>query len=210
MKKAIIIVLLLSSSFVSNAQLTAVGIKTGLNYSSAVIDETFTNGGTNWKYATEEAQVAPLFGVFARIKFLPILFQPEILLSDHKTTMRVSSISVDSLQTLRQNRIDIPLLIGFSRKDRLRGFVGPVYTRILENEVTSDEFLHDEVRDIFEDGTWALQFGLGFDMGRVMVDVRYETSLGQITNGVTLGGREYQFDHRNNVLQVSLGWDFIR
>ena len=132
------------------------------------------------------------------------------MLSDHKTKMRISSINLDSVQTLRQNRIDIPLLIGYSRKDRLRGYVGPVYTRVLQNEVTSDEFLHDEVRDIFTNGSWAMQMGMGFDMGPLVVDVRYETSLGRLSNMITIGGHDFNFDHRNNVLQVSLGWDFVR
>jgi len=210
MKKIGFVLALALLAMSSEAQIKAVGLKTGLNYSSAVINETFTSSGTNWKYVTEEAEVAPLFGAFVRIKMFHLFVQPELMFSDHKTTMRVSSINLDSLQTFRQNRIDVPLLIGYSRKDRLRGFIGPVYTRVLENKITSDAFLHDEVRDLLENGSWALQMGMGFDMGPLALDLRYETSLGRIANKVNLGGHDFNFDHRNSIFQVSLGWDFVR
>lgn len=210
MKKVGLIIVLALLATSSQAQLKALGLKTGLNYSSSAVNETFANQGNTWKYVTEEAEVAPLFGVFFRFKVRPIFVQPEFVLSDHKTTMRISSINLDSIQTFRQNRMDIPLLIGYSKKDRLRGYIGPVYTKVLQHEVTSDEFLHDEIRDLFQGGSWAMQMGMGFDMGPLVVDIRYETSLGQLTNMVSIGGQDFNFDHRNNILQVSLGWDFVR
>jgi hypothetical protein len=210
MKKISILAFLVLTSTITFAQIKAFGVKAGLNYSSTSIKETYANSGINWDYVSDEAQVAPVFGVFARVKILPIFFQPELLLSDHKTTMRVSSINLDSLHTLRQNRFDLPLLFGYSKKDRLRAYIGPVYTRILQNKVTSKAFREDELGKLFENGTWAVQLGVGFDLGPIVADIRYETSLGRIRNEISIGGYPFNFDHRNNVLQVTLGWDFVR
>ena len=136
----------------SNAQLTALGLKAGVNYSSTVIDRTFTADGIKWNYATREADVAPVYGAFFRIKILSVFIQPEIMFSDHKTNMKLNSINLDTFLTLRQNRIDVPLLIGFSKGDRVRAYIGPVYTRMLQNKVLSNEFLHDEIREILSTG----------------------------------------------------------
>lgn len=195
-----------SNSF---AQFKAFGFKTGVNYGESVIKETFTANGTDFTYASQEADVAMVWGMFARAKIKFLFFQPEILGSDHQTTMKLSSVNMDSVFRLKQNRIDIPLLIGYSRKDKIRAYMGPVYTKMLSQSVFTSDFYYDELPEIFIGGTWGYQLGFGFDMGPLMVDARFETSLGLIGNKVTLKGNEYHFDHRMNTVQVTVGWDLI-
>ncbi len=194
----------------SSAQFKALGLKTGVNYSESVIKETFTSNGTDFTYATHEADVAIAWGIFMRAKFLHFFFQPEILASNHNTRMKLSSINFDSLSTLKQNRVDIPLLIGYSRKDKIRAYLGPVYTKMIDNPIFSEEFIYEESRTLFNGGSWGFQMGFGFDMGRLAVDARYETSLGNISDKVVIKDREFNFDHRMNTVQVTLGYDFIK
>ncbi len=195
----------------SSAQIfNALGIQTGINYGEAVIDKTFTSNGTNYKYATDEADVAVNWGVFARFKVTKFIFQPGLLASNYNTRMRLSSPEFDSIFTLKQNRFDIPLLLGYAPTKSTRVLLGPVYTRMLENKVQTNEFLYDEFRTIFNGGSWALQMGFGFDMGRLAIDCKYETSLGKLTDSVTIKGYQANFDQRQNTVQVSLGYDFIK
>jgi Outer membrane protein beta-barrel domain len=205
----LVLVLLICGSFAS-AQFKAFGVKAGINYSESVIKETFTSDGTDFTYATEEADVGLAWGMFARLKLRHFFFQPEVLVSNHNTRMKLSSINLDSISTLNRNRIDIPLLIGYSRKDKIRAFLGPVYTRTIVNEIWTDEFMYEEIRELFKGGTWAFQLGFGFDMGRLAVDARYETNLGALSDKVTIRNYEFAFDHRINTVQVTLGYDFIK
>lgn len=186
------------------------GVATGVNYGESVIKETFTSNGVNYKYATDEADVAITWGVFTRFKVRKFIFQPQLMASNYNTKMRLSSPEFDSILTLKQNRFDIPLLFGYAPTKHTRLLLGPVYTRMLENKVQTNEFLFKESRQIFNGGTWALQLGFGFDMGRLAIDCKYETSLGRIAESATLKGHEFNFDQRNNTVQLVLGYDFIK
>ncbi|MBI1306134.1 MAG: outer membrane beta-barrel protein [Bacteroidetes bacterium] len=209
MKKLLILPLLIFTAFNSNAQFKALGVKLGVNYGAADIKEHFNSGGTDYTYATEEADVGLAFGLFARAKVHHFFFQPELLASNHETRMKLSSIKFDSLMQLKQTRVDIPLLFGYSRKDRIRAFTGPVFTKLTQNPVFSEKFFRDELGSVFNGGTWAWQLGFSFDMGPLMVDARFETNLGSLSDHVQIKGQNFNFDHRMNTIQVSIGWDFV-
>ena len=201
---------LLIGSVTANAQFKAFGVKVGVNYGESVIKETFSASGTNFTYATEEADVGLSYGLFGRVKAKSFFFQPELLATNHQTKMKLSSITVDSILNLKQTRFDIPLLIGYSRKDRVRGYLGPVYTKLTEEPVFSEGFFRSDLRQIFNGGTWAFQLGFGFDMWVLAIDARYETNLGQFKDNVQINGHDFNFDHRMNTVQVTVGWDFVR
>jgi hypothetical protein len=190
--------------------LNGLGIATGINYGESVIKETFNTNGVDYRYATDEADVAITWGVFTRIKISKFIFQPQLMASNYNTKMRLSSPEFDSILTLKQNRFDIPLLFGYAPTKHTRLLLGPVYTRMLENKVQTNEFLFKESKQLLNGGTWAMQLGFGFDMGRLAIDCKYETSLGRIAESATLKGHRFDFDQRNNTVQVMLGYDFIK
>lgn len=195
----------------ANAQIfNGFGVQAGVNYGESVIKETFTSDGVQYQYATDEADVAVNWGVFARLKFTKIIFQPQIMASNYNTKMRLSSPEYDSILTFQQNRFDIPLLFGYAPTKKTRLLLGPVYTKQLENKVHTTKFLFKESKSVFKDGTWALQAGFGFDLGRLAIDCKYETSLGKLADSFDANGYQVNFDHRNNTVQVVLGYDFIK
>ena len=204
------VILIVSMSAASAQSFKAFGLKLGVNYGESVIKETFSANGADWTYASEEADVGISYGMFGRVRFKSLFFQPELLATNHQTKMKLSSITYDSILNLKQNRFDIPLLIGYSRKDRVRGYLGPVYTKMTEDPVFSEDFFRSEIREIFSGGTWAFQIGFGFDMAFLTIDARYETNLGQFQDNVNLLGQSFDFDHRSNTVQVTIGWDFVR
>ncbi|MFT5156558.1 MAG: hypothetical protein ACI83I_001106 [Bacteroidia bacterium] len=205
-----VLLFFITSSIQAQIGIKALGLKAGVNYGESVIKETFKDGGTDFTYATHEADVALSWGLFTRLKVLNYFFQPEIMASSQNTRMKLSSADFDSFLTLKQNRFDIPLMIGFSKMDKIRAFTGPVYTRLLENRVMTDEFLFKESKELFKNGTWAWQLGFGFDLGRLAIDMRYETSLGRLKYEVQLRNQTFKFDQRNNSVQVYVGYDLIK
>jgi hypothetical protein len=189
--------------------LKAFGVRTQMNYGASQVKRIINSNGVDYTYATKEADVGLSFGVFTRLKVARLFLQPEFLVSDYNTVMKLSSINFDSIINLKQNRVDIPLLVGYSTRDRLRLYGGPVYTKLLEHNITSDEFLFRDIFNLTTGGHWGFSAGFGFDMGQLTLDVRYETSLSRFGDSFQFRSQEFNFDQRNNVVQVCLGWDFI-
>ena len=189
--------------------LKAFGLRTQMNYGASQVNRIINSNGVDYTYATKEADVGLSFGLFTRLKVARLFLQPEFLVSDYNTVMTLSSINFDSIINLRQNRVDIPLLVGYSTRDRLRLYGGPVYTKLLEHNITSDEFLFKDIFNLTTGGHWGFAAGLGFDMGQLTLDVRYETSLSRFGDSFQFRSQEFQFDQRANVVQVCFGWDFI-
>ena len=207
-------ILVFISLFVANGAsgqvFNGLGFQLGLNYGQSVVKETFTSNGVNWKYATDEADVAVSWGFFGRAKLGKFIIQPQLMASNYNTKMRLSSPEYDSILSLRQNRFDIPLLLGYAPSKKTRLLAGPVYTKMLENKVHTGDFLFKESKTIFNDGSWAMQLGVGVDIGRLAIDVKYETSLGKLGDSVTINGSSFDFDQRNNTIQFIIGYDFIK
>ncbi|MCB9261529.1 MAG: outer membrane beta-barrel protein [Flavobacteriales bacterium] len=208
-KSALILLVSLYSTSVFSQTFNAFGVKVGANYGESIINETFSQGGVDFNYATHEADVAVPWGIFTRFKVSKVVFQPEVLASNYKTKMKLSSPNYDSILTLKQNRFDIPLLFGYAPIKRFRLLTGPVYTKMLENNVGTNEFLFKEFKTVLNGGSWAWQLGFGFNIGKINIDCKYETSLGKLGDSVTIKGQEFKFDQRNNTVQVTLGLNFV-
>lgn len=193
----------------ANAQLTALGGKGGVNYSSILLSETLKDDGIDWNYAKKEADVGLVLGFFGRAYTKNTFIQPEVILSQHRYSTRISSVNLDTIRKLNINRLDIPLLIGYSKKDRLRIMAGPVYTKQLHYSPFVDEFYSEDMKHFFRDGSWAAQAGIGVDLGSVCIDLRYETNLSRFGDEVVIRGKTYKFDYRSSVIQLTLGVDFV-
>lgn len=203
---AVCSLLWLSSAY---GQLTALGGKGGVNYSSILLSETLKEDGIDWNYAKKEADVGLVLGFFGRAYTKNTFLQPEVILSQHRYSTRISSVNLDTIRKLSINRLDIPLLIGYSKKDRLRIMAGPVYTKQLNYSPFVDEFYSEDMKHFFRDGSWAAQAGIGLDLGSVCIDLRYETNLSRFGDEVVIRGKTYKFDYRSSVIQLTLGVDFV-
>ncbi len=67
---------------------------------------------------------------------------------------------------LDMSRIDIPILVG-TKLGPLRAMVGPVYSAHLSD-------LSSKIGQDIESGTWGYQLGVGIEISRIMLDLRYE------------------------------------
>lgn len=190
-------------------QIKALGAKGGVNYASILVDETLTKDGINWNYAKKDADVGLVVGFFTRAYAKNTFIQPEVILSQHRYSTKISNVNFDTLRKLNINRMDIPLMLGYSKKDRFRIMLGPVYTKQLNHSPFVDEFYSQDMSQFFRDGSWAAQIGIGFDIGSVCIDFRYETNLSAFGDEVIIRGETYKFDYRSSVFQLTAGIDFV-
>lgn len=193
----------------SYAQLKALGGKGGVNYSSILLTETLKADGVDWNYAKKDADVGLVIGFFGRVYKKNTFLQPEVILSQHRYSTRISSVNLDTIRQLNINRLDVPFMIGYSKKDRIRIMAGPVYTKSLNYSPFVDEFYSEDMKNFFRDGSWAAQAGIGMDLGSVCIDLRYETNLSRFGDEVVIRGKTYKFDYRSSVIQLTLGIDFV-
>jgi hypothetical protein len=208
MNKFLIAILLLFLTQGTFAQLKGLGTKAGVNYSSILYDKTFTKDGIDFTYAKEDANVGVVLGFFGRGYIRKTFIQPEFLFSKHNYSTKISSINFDTLRQINLSRVDVPIMIGYSKKDRFRIMMGPVYTKQMEYSPFEDGFYDSDMKNFFKSGSWAVQAGIGFDIGSLCFDLRYETNLSAFGDKVEVRGRTYKFDYRSSVIQLTVGIDF--
>ena len=143
----------------SNAQIDW-GIKGGLNYNSNgdLISESeniVVNPDSNAGYH---------FGVFATTKG-KIFIRPELVFTHTKSVYEDNNLKADFIM----DKIDAPILVGLKIIGILNVFIGPSFQYIINTDL-EDIALSDVEKDITVGGI----FGVGVQIGKLGVDLRYE------------------------------------
>ncbi len=166
MKKTLFIAVLALMGTAAYAQSgTGFGIKAGLSYNK--------NGdliGTVADTAQDivegaEGKTGFHFGFWGKLDFPKIYLRPEIVYSKTKSTYDVDGDSND----YDVSKLDVPVLLGYKLVGPLHIFAGPAFQYTLSNDLGDLE-----VADVESDFTVGLNAGVGVNLGKVGVDVRYE------------------------------------
>lgn len=189
MKKLIIsAVLLLFVSF-TYAQLNF-GIKAGYNSSLGINDlGSVTNGTYNYKSAKAELSNGFQAGVFLRMGFSKLYFQPELLYAMGKKdyNMTVNDANNNITGTFNKNvtvsTVDVPLLLGYKLLDlnkiaNIRVFAGPKLrfnagSSLDYNNISNGINVNDLQKDI-KAAQLGLEAGFGVDVLMLTLDFRYQ------------------------------------
>lgn len=146
-------------------------------------------------------------GVFLRLgdRFY---FQPEVCYSFKNTKLNEASSFVHEVQEntrLHQHFIDVPALLGYNfiNKDRFKFhlFIGPRFGFRIGSNLKEIDPLVDEEGKM----QWAGQVGLGFDIGRITLDVRYDLAADKL-----IPGDSDDRIWKQNMVNVSLGIKFFK
>ncbi len=133
-----------------------IGLKAGLNYNA--------NGNyfdsVNLNSKNPDRNIGYHIGVFGKIGD-KIYFRPEVVYTSTK-----SDYSNDSFD---MQKLDVPLLIGTKILGPLSVFGGPSFQYILDSE-----FDGISINNIENDFSVGLNFGFGFNLKKVGIDLRYE------------------------------------
>lgn len=203
MKNAIVLcmALLLSSSVF--AQLVTVGPKVGISHS------TITAEGID-QVKAGDSSVGFHAGLFVRISALGFYVQPEALFTSTNGQIKIndpSTSTIDAAQDLTYNKLDIPVMVGFKIGDFIRLNAGPSFSLILNRE---SESITEEVTSNYKNATVGYQLGVGLDLNRIVVDLRYENSLSALGTEVTFKGQTFDTDLRNKLYTLSLGYKLFQ
>ena len=198
MKRLLLILLCFTAVQVAttNAQTFKYGIRGGISTPDIkpgdVDSLRFKRGLDSFKLKVSDANYGFHFGVWARLKIAGFYIQPEVLFNSSKVEYKLSKLNstVDSIKNETFRNLDIPIMVG-TKLGSFRINAGPVaHIRI---GGTSDLTTTAGFTESFKTSTWGYQAGIGFDAGRVGIDLRYEGNLDNFGNQIMIGGKPYEF-----------------
>ena len=162
------------------------GIKAGLSYNkNGDLIGTVGDAGQN---IVEGADGKTGFhvGVFGKLAFPKVYIRPELVYTKTKSSYNVNGDSND----YDVSKLDLPVLVGIKVVGPLHVFAGPAFQYTLDNDL--GDLVVDDVENDF---TVGLNAGVGVNLGRLGLDVRYERGFSEneanfIGNNVTdISGR---------------------
>lgn len=152
-----------------------------------------------------DAEFGYQFGVFFRFNLLGLYLQPEVLFTDTQSSLTVNNSGNVENVKLGFNKIDIPVMIGY-KLGPLRLNAGPSFSFLTSAEQEGLTGVAQDVKDNYEDFTLGYQAGVGLDLLRFLIDLKYEGSLS--TFGDSIGG--FQTDQRQSQLVLGIGFKLIK
>ncbi len=210
MKKLILI--LVASFFlaqVADAQIFNWGLKGGLGFSSVKISDItdITDGSDVYDLVTGESVTGYHLGVQTRIKIAMVYVQPELYWNTGGGTVKqVVDGGATELLNVKFNRIDIPVMAGV-KLGPLRLNLGPMAS-IVVGEDSDLTLLHPDLEVYKNSMTWAWQGGIGLDVWKLSLDLRYEGPLSDLSSVIPDDLIEYSYDPRPKQWLVSVGFWF--
>jgi len=198
MKKLLLsICLLISASQFVSAQTLGFGVKAGLNFGKLDNNLSTLKG--------KETATGFVGGVFARAGLLGFFVQPEALYSQRKGAFTAAN---GTAVTNTLSYIDVPVLVGYKFLF-LRANAGPNFQFLMNAKQDADDASKDPdfSKDNFKSSAIGYQAGIGIDLLKLSIDLRYDGSFGNIGKQiVNSAGVTKDYSTRANMWQLTLGF----
>jgi hypothetical protein len=150
-------------------------------------------------------------GVFARVGVADFYIQPEVLFNTKSQEYTVYNLQAETENILEDKftSLDIPIMLGY-KYSSLRFQGGVIGSMVLTNSNDLIEYFatQEDLVTSLEGFNWGWQAGLGLDIGKFMIDLKYEGNFNRVANDITLYGNTYNFDARLNRFIVTFGYSF--
>lgn len=201
MKKIFALTLLLGLGFSAQAQFFTLGLKAGASSSSVDIENPENN---LLQFKKAENITGYHAGAFMRLKVGNIMVQPEGYLTHTGGTVEVTdnqnSTNIE-ISKYRFNRLDVPLLVGYSFFNVARVHAGPVASVLINGKLD-----RERIDEYMQQSDWGWQAGLGVDIGNITADLRYERIDRNYTNQSNPNqSNNNAYDIRNDQIILSIG-----
>ncbi len=184
----IVALVLLSLSSFAQTQ-TGFGLKGGLNYNGN--GDYIESIGSNAE--NPDRNIGYHVGVFGKIG-KKVYLRPELVYTRTKSDYRSDSFEM--------SKLDAPVLVGIKVLGPISVFGGPSFQYILDSE-----FDNISINDIENDFSVGLNFGIGLNLKKLGIDLRYERGFNNNEANfinTNIGSSESRIDTRPDQLILSL------
>lgn len=183
------------------------GIKAGLSAIDVGLDSIHINdqqSAERFVLNVENANYGFFFGLVFQIKMDWFLIQPEVIFNSNSVDFRLKdnvNSNVNKIFNETYQNLDVPFLLGL-KAGPLRIHAGPV-GHVFLNSIS-------ELKDIdgyerkFNDMEYGYLVGLGIDIFKIMVDVRYEGNFNKFGNHINFFNKSYHFSQNPTRLMASV------
>ncbi len=190
---ALLLVLAASQAYSQNG----IGVKAGVSSTKLDFDSD--------EFVPSDAQTGYHVGVYGRFGGVGFFVQPELLFTQTKGEFAyipsgVSGSTPPEDYKAEFNRLDIPVLVGVRFLRLFRVMAGPIASININSKLENSVETIDDAD--FSSATFGYQAGLGFDIGRLTVDGRYEGGLSKVSENIGT----FSTDNRLNQWVVSVGF----
>lgn len=199
MKKTLLVIFtLVAGCMVSQAQMLDFGLKAGLNFSE------MENNRPDLYSATSNS-TGFLAGAYGRVGLLGFFVQPEAVYSQRKGAFTSKADSTAVINTL--SYFDVPVLIGY-KLAFFRVNAGPNFQFLLGAKQEATEKAKDPnfSKDNFNKATVGYQVGVGIDLMKLSLDLRYDGNFGSLGNEVNIAGQKFDYSTRASMWQLAIGF----
>ncbi len=190
----------------------AAGVKLGMSSTDIqasdlnIFDQ---NGIQELSMSIENANYGFLIGGFMRIPIKKFFIQPEVLFNSNSVDYRVTDFRqqgfVDTILREKYQYLDVPLMLGFKFGPlRLNG--GPVSHIFLGSNTELNSI--QDYGQMFKNAEYGWQAGLGLDIWKIAVDLRYEGNFNKFGDHITIGGEQFSFDDSPARFVATIGYTF--
>jgi len=195
--KNLILVLFLSVGMLqlSNAQINF-GIKGGVNYNNNG-DATFSTAGNDLVIGAK-SKSGYHAGVWFRgkIPVIGLYLRPEIVYTQVKSEYVYNNVST----AYDFKKIDVPILLGKKLFGVGNVFIGPSFQYILDDNFSFSGLTADE----FDKFSVGVQMGVGIELGKIGLDVRWERGLSSTEANFVDNNTNINIDNRTNQIIFGL------
>lgn len=173
----------------AQAQIFTIGPKLGISNTTLSVKDNVDN------YKAGDSKFSYHAGLFARLKIATFYIQPELYFNSVNGEY-TDATNPNDIKTLKfnQNKIDLPVLFGF-KMGPLRLNAGPVASFSM-NDL---EDYKDASVEEYKSAVFAYQAGIGVDISKLTLDLRYE---GNLSKQAVLGDKG---DVKINQIMLSVG-----
>jgi len=202
MKKLLLLLLLAAATVPAQAQFFQLGMRGGVS-SYNVRYQDFTN--SNNVSIESSSDLGMHLGFYSRIQVLGFYVQPELLYTRTGSQITTSTGNNSNTADLRFQRIDVPVLVGKKFFGVFRGNAGPVFSSLIRADLTESN-IKANITDAYRNNTVGFQVGVGLDIWKLVLDLKYEGSLGKFGEAITTGGQSFATDARPSQWLLSVGY----
>ncbi|MCE7991580.1 MAG: PorT family protein [Roseivirga sp.] len=141
-------------------------------------------------------------GAFMRAKLFGLILQPELLYTQSKSGFNIEGVGSYKLEL---DKIDLPIMIGYELGPvRLQG--GPVFSLVTESKREQPNGTVLFVRNEYSSTSVGYQGGVGIDLWKFAIDIKYERDLTNLGDNLDRG---LQAKQRQNHFVFALGYKIL-